>query len=429
MIIRVLFCFFIILNTFAYGSIDDKDNIGSWPSNIIYTNSKDMDFLLVEKENQKLYVFESTANGFKNVMEFKCSTGKKPGDKMISGDEKTPEGFYVINGHYSDRYLSAVYGSRAFTLDYPNYIDKIKGKTGYNIWIHGTNKPVLKNRDTNGCIALANSDIEKLKTKIKIGKTPVIIVKKIKFTTKDKVTSGIGRDINFFFKGWLNALERGSYHDYLDLYSDSYLPLISWWSAWDKKRKSFNGKFLVKADDLAVFSEKNKSFYTIWFGLEVTSGSFVEKVADVKLFVRKKNVKFEIFGAEQVDKLSDLPQALSRLDVKVNRDSFFIDFVHKWSKAWASGNFKVYSECYSDKFKSNGMTKSGWIKHKKRLNKIYKYIKVSIDNIFVSIKGNRATLKFKQHYESDRFNVSGGKTLLLKREKGRWQIIKEVWRK
>ena len=88
---------------------------------------------------------------------------KQPGQKLLMEIKKTPEGIYFLENEYDDRYLAPIYGKKAFTTDYPNYLDKKAGKNGSAIWIHGTNKQ-LKPRDSNGCVAMNNKDILELET-------------------------------------------------------------------------------------------------------------------------------------------------------------------------------------------------------------------------------------------------------------------------
>jgi murein L,D-transpeptidase YafK len=45
------------------------------------------------------------------------------------------------------------YGYEAYTLNYPNPIDKLRRKTGYGIWIYGRGVPITPNL-TGGCVCL-----------------------------------------------------------------------------------------------------------------------------------------------------------------------------------------------------------------------------------------------------------------------------------
>ena len=87
-----------------------------------------------------------------------CTTGQRMGDKQNQGDLKTPEGIYFVVTHVNSGLDYSKYGKEAYTLNYPNPVDKLRGKTGYGIWIHGrgeTISPLL----TQGCVAMNNDDL------------------------------------------------------------------------------------------------------------------------------------------------------------------------------------------------------------------------------------------------------------------------------
>jgi lipoprotein-anchoring transpeptidase ErfK/SrfK len=136
--------------------------------------------VLVEKQTQQVYVYRSgtDAQNLVPVFEATCSTGEMPGPKQVEGDKKTPEGIYFVLEVFDEKHLTPVYGSRALTTDYPNFFDQQQGKTGYAIWIHGTDK-ALKPMDTNGCVALENPDVAALARYVTPHVTPVIIQEKI----------------------------------------------------------------------------------------------------------------------------------------------------------------------------------------------------------------------------------------------------------
>jgi murein L,D-transpeptidase YafK len=121
------------------------------------------DKILVEKANRKLHLLN---NGVP-FRTFEIALGVVPeGDKEEEGDQKTPEGYYMLDGRNpdSDFFLS-------IHISYPNSNDRaeagIKGiNPGGQIMIHGQpNEPTFSEayyaREdwTNGCIAVSNSDM------------------------------------------------------------------------------------------------------------------------------------------------------------------------------------------------------------------------------------------------------------------------------
>jgi murein L,D-transpeptidase YafK len=81
-----------------------------------------------------------------------CNWDGTIGPKLVEGDRQSPEGFYTVGEgqlRYSGRY------HRAFDLNYPNLLDRVQGRSGSAILIHGACSTV-------GCFAMTNPVIEEL---------------------------------------------------------------------------------------------------------------------------------------------------------------------------------------------------------------------------------------------------------------------------
>jgi len=141
--------------------------------------------LLVDKKANRMYVFSRQASGelFEEVNDYYITTGKLVGDKSVRGDLRTPEGVYFVTSWISPDKLPDKYGIGAFPVNYPNELDRRNGKTGYGIWLHGTDKGSYSRppRDSEGCVVLTNIDLESLKSEIKPGITPVVITDKVEW--------------------------------------------------------------------------------------------------------------------------------------------------------------------------------------------------------------------------------------------------------
>jgi murein L,D-transpeptidase YafK len=113
---------------------------------------------------------------------YNISLGHNPiGDKVYEGDNKTPEGNFIIDSKNSK---STCYKNLGISYPDKKHIDFAKsiGKTaGGNIKIHGlpNKEPYwgkfhrLKNW-TNGCVGVTNEEIDELYYAVNIG-TPIII--------------------------------------------------------------------------------------------------------------------------------------------------------------------------------------------------------------------------------------------------------------
>ena len=121
------------------------------------------DKVLVEKGKRQLHLLR---NG-KPFRTFNIALGLAPeGDKVQEGDQKPPEGYYILDARNpdSDYFLS-------IHISYPNATDRSEARQkgvdpGSAIMIHGQpNNPnfsaayYAREDWTNGCIAVSNSDM------------------------------------------------------------------------------------------------------------------------------------------------------------------------------------------------------------------------------------------------------------------------------
>lgn len=184
--------------------------------------------ILVEKASQSLTLYEMQEPP-RPVFRMRCSTGKNPGPKTVSGDAKTPEGVYFFHQEFDEKHLSPIYGVKAFPTDYPNLMDRLAQRTGSAIWLHGTDKP-LKPYDSNGCVTVENADLLALSPFITLNRTPIIIVERIPHPHGH----GGGKDaaaVEALLESWRRAVESGSGADLTACYeAGAWLP--SWWEEW-----------------------------------------------------------------------------------------------------------------------------------------------------------------------------------------------------
>lgn len=140
------------------------------------------DKVIVKKSTRMLYL---SANG-EIFNKYHISLGQIPeGDKELEGDMKTPEGAYRLDyRQFSNDYYKSLH------ISYPNAEDKAEakrlgGKAGGMIMIHGTPPAwslspygdwmnVLLDW-TQGCIAMANDDIDEVWEQTTDGTVVVIV--------------------------------------------------------------------------------------------------------------------------------------------------------------------------------------------------------------------------------------------------------------
>lgn len=131
------------------------------------------DLVVVRKSGSRLYL----EHGGKTFASFQVSFGSQPkGHKQREGDERTPEGRYVLDAKNAK---SAFY--RSIHISYPNAQDvasaKARGvKPGGQIMIHGQKNgfgwlaPVTQRFNwTDGCVGLSNNDMDAVWSAVDVG--------------------------------------------------------------------------------------------------------------------------------------------------------------------------------------------------------------------------------------------------------------------
>lgn len=137
-----------------------------------------VDSVLVNKSEKKMYLLSQG----RKVREYPVIFGENPkGHKQQQGDERTPEGRYVLDYKKSD---SSFY--KAIHISYPNQKDRARAKKkgvdpGGLIMIHGQKNGLgwlswlSQNFNwTNGCIAVTNREMDEIWGLVKTG-TPIEI--------------------------------------------------------------------------------------------------------------------------------------------------------------------------------------------------------------------------------------------------------------
>lgn len=392
--------------------------------------------IIVEKKSQMLYVYSAKKGLDTPLFQAQCSTGANPGPKTRAGDKKTPEGVYFLKDEFEDRYLTPVYGEKAFPSDYPNFLDLRLGKQGSAIWIHGTDK-ALKPMDSNGCVALENKNIIALSDYIHLDATPLIIVDQIDYSSTDALIR-IQKKINEFLKQWAKALAVQSYHAYLSFYDPTYLPDISWWETWlgirDKVGVQYPEGFDIVLENTGIYAQggivvvlcdmsiSQKTGHKIYLGKRQF---FIRQGTDAPLIIGDfYQTKDKAFDSGETPLLA----ASRMLFQDESTDRLVVETVQQWMAAWSSKNMDKYARFYTSDFVCDGMGKTAWVKRKKQLARKYDYILVTGKNFKAFPTKDGYTVSFVQYYKSSGYSTHGRKQLKLVRQDGEWKIFRENWK-
>ena len=219
-------------------------NKNTLPRQILALGASVKKALLVDKRANRLYVFSRQKSGelFEEVTDYYITSGKLNGDKFAKGDLRTPEGVYFVTSWISPNKLPSKYGVGAFPVNYPNELDKRDGKTGYGIWLHGTDKGYYSRppRDSEGCVVLTNIDLDSLKKDIKPGLTPVVITDNIEWIDRAAWESE-RKSIFQAVENWRRDWESMNVNKYLSHYGKEF-----WSSSHNLKTWSARKRLLAK---------------------------------------------------------------------------------------------------------------------------------------------------------------------------------------
>lgn len=134
----------------------------------------EVDQVIVDKSDRRLDLLEDGVV----VASFPVALGGSPiGHKEREGDERTPEGSYVLDGRNpNSRFYLSIH------ISYPNAADTARARAagvspGGDIMIHGYRSSwlrLLRYDWTDGCIAVSNADMDVIWATVPDG-TPILI--------------------------------------------------------------------------------------------------------------------------------------------------------------------------------------------------------------------------------------------------------------
>ncbi len=151
------------------------------------------------------------------------SIGEEGAGKNRSGDKRTPLGVYFVTEQLDTSKLHEKYGVTAFPLDYPNAWDQRADRDGDGIWVHGVDPQggQRPERDTDGCIALANEDLGTLAAEFEDNVTPVLVTTEVDWhETSDN--HAIKNELENRVAEWAASKEEGDLFTFLSLYDKDF---------------------------------------------------------------------------------------------------------------------------------------------------------------------------------------------------------------
>ncbi len=218
--------------------------------------------VVVDTRRSRLYLYWNDSGMPRLVTDYYVSSGKNGALKVREGDERTPVGIYHITASLPREKLSDFYGSGAFPINYPNEWDLIQGRDGHGIWLHGTPSDTYSRppRSSNGCVVLANTDLESLASGLQVGLTPVVIGENVEWLSVaewEDERRAFGRQLEQWRADW----ESLDTERYLSHYSPHFLGQGQDIREWSRHKRAVNGSkswIKVKLSKVSMFRDPGK---------------------------------------------------------------------------------------------------------------------------------------------------------------------------
>ncbi|MGZ3841999.1 MAG: L,D-transpeptidase family protein [Bdellovibrio sp.] len=223
-----------------------KPDVATFPAPLLQiseTEAFSRYVLLVDKEQRKLSVFERNGQEIKKVEEYPTDIGKNGGNKTKRDDRRTPEGIYFLEKRLSQPEIPFnLYGTMAFTTNYPNLFDQREKKTGSGIWLHAIPDTVPLTRGSRGCVVVRNEVIKKLGDYIKLRETPILIFDQVAYLSKEEHEQR-RQELNTFIEEWRKSWESNDIDKYMSFYDKDFKAPGFNFESWKKHKKNLKSRY------------------------------------------------------------------------------------------------------------------------------------------------------------------------------------------
>lgn len=232
------------------------------PRNLVQLQPDQAYAIVVDTLQSRLYLFRNNKGRPELIADYYASQGRAGDFKQREGDLKTPVGVYHVTSELSASQIGDEYGKHAFPLNYPNQWDRIQGRNGHGIWLHGVpaNTYARPPKTSEGCVVLANQDLTALSPYMQIGVTPVIIssgVEWLKLNDWERERAALDKEIEAWRQDW----ESRDTDRYMRHYSKNFRSPDQSLRDWEAQKRSVNAQktwVKVKLDKLSVFRSPGK---------------------------------------------------------------------------------------------------------------------------------------------------------------------------
>ena len=380
-------------------------------------------FLVIDKNEQQVHVLNKHSPLAVSAT-YPCTTGKVPGDKQIQDDLKTPEGVYFVGRKLTQLDFDE-YGGVAYTLNYPNPVDRLRQKTGYGIWVHSKGHDILP-LETKGCIALNLSDLETLGSKL-IFNYPVTIADSVdKKIGKNENLTAIAETLTKRVDAWAK-LWSGRSAKLFDLYHGQSYSLAQPDETFEhfktNKKSLFQRLPWIHTIITDVHMLPGPGYWVTWFNQFYRAPNMTTEGVR-RLYWQEKDGQWLIVGMEWEPRDMGLSAYyLEYIEPDLTR------FIENWRTAWEKGNIEEYAQYYSaNATQGNLHSQSAIREYKQNIWNSKKPAKVELNGIRLATSSGGIQADMEQVYkDSSGYQDKGIKTLTLQPSGDGWVITQEEW--
>lgn len=258
-------------------ALQEQPPVGALPRQFLSLPPATRHAVAVDAARARLYLFEQRRNGLELVASHYVSLGRAGINKSAEGDRRTPLGVYFITSRLFEQQLNDFYGPGALPLNYPNEYDRRQGRTGSKIWLHGVPRQNYSRspQATDGCVVLANDDLEQLLRQIQPIGTPVVIADRLEWVTPAR-TAHERRAALELLESWRRAKSAADLPRLASFYSARFASgtanLVQWLQGLEREVASF-GVRNTQLKNVSVLSWRDQGeILVVTFG-EVRDGS------------------------------------------------------------------------------------------------------------------------------------------------------------
>jgi len=265
---------------------------GRMPGFVLQLAPHQKHVLVVDSRRSRLYMFENVGGKPQLVADYYVTLGKNGMEKTREGDQKTPIGVYFVTANLPRQKLTDFYGAGAYPISYPNEWDRRMGRNGHGIWLHGVPSALYSRppRSSDGCIVLANPDLESVGRYVQVGLTPVIIADEIEWSDAAALEAQ-RKSLATAIEQWRTDWESRDTTRYLSHYSPRFSSGTQDVAAWAAHKRKVNAsKSWIKVDisDVSMFRyPRERDFVVVTFEQSYRSDSLSNTMRKRQYWVRE----------------------------------------------------------------------------------------------------------------------------------------------